>query len=156
MPRSGHAEIKGVGPFQRCSASARILVAYSFSSSGQSARVREAMRVPFANSLEWLASQSQQARSTACKALRASYTVQACTSPSQLPPGGQSVSGQCQMACTPSPNRATGLVQRSRARAAWPNPSLKLTRYGKRCKPGLRHLVHHRSPGLQRLPPRAP
>jgi hypothetical protein len=36
-----------------------------------------------------------------------------------------------------------------------PNPSLKLTRYGRRCKPGLRPLRHHRSPGLQRLPPRA-
>jgi hypothetical protein len=36
-----------------------------------------------------------------------------------------------------------------------PNPSLKLTRYGMRCKPGLRHTVHHRSPGLQRMPPRA-
>jgi hypothetical protein len=36
-----------------------------------------------------------------------------------------------------------------------PNPSLKLTRYGRRCKPGPRHLVHHREPGLQRLPPRA-
>jgi hypothetical protein len=38
---------------------------------------------------------------------------------------------------------------------ATPNPSPKLTRYGKRCKPGPRHLVHHRAPGLQRLPPRA-
>jgi hypothetical protein len=36
-----------------------------------------------------------------------------------------------------------------------PNPSLKLTRYGRRCKPGLRHTVHLLSPGLQRLPPRA-
>jgi hypothetical protein len=36
-----------------------------------------------------------------------------------------------------------------------PNPSPKLTRYGKRCKPAPRHLVHHRVPGLQRLPPRA-
>jgi hypothetical protein len=36
-----------------------------------------------------------------------------------------------------------------------PNPSLKLTRYGKHCKPGPRHLVHHREPGLQRPPPRA-
>jgi hypothetical protein len=36
-----------------------------------------------------------------------------------------------------------------------PNPSPKLTRYGKRCKPGPRHLVHHRAPGLQRLPPQA-
>jgi hypothetical protein len=36
-----------------------------------------------------------------------------------------------------------------------PNPSLKLTRYGRRCKPGPRPLRHHREPGLQRLPPRA-
>ena len=36
-----------------------------------------------------------------------------------------------------------------------PNPSLKLTRYGMRCKPGPRHMVHHREPGLQRPPPRA-
>jgi hypothetical protein len=35
------------------------------------------------------------------------------------------------------------------------NPSLKLTRYGRRCKTGPRHRVHHREPGLQRLPPRA-
>ena len=39
---------------------------------------------------------------------------------------------------------------------ARPNTSLKLTRYGRRCKPGPRHMVHHREPGLQRLPPRAP
>ncbi len=38
---------------------------------------------------------------------------------------------------------------------AMPNPSLKLTRYGRHCKPGLRHTVHPLSPGLQRLPPRA-
>jgi len=36
-----------------------------------------------------------------------------------------------------------------------PNPSLKLTRYGMRCKPGPRHMVHHRSPGSQRTPTRA-
>jgi hypothetical protein len=29
------------------------------------------------------------------------------------------------------------------------------TRYGRRCKPGPRHMVHHRVPGLQRLPTRA-
>jgi hypothetical protein len=40
-------------------------------------------------------------------------------------------------------------------REATPNPSLKLTRYGRRCKPGPRHMVHHREPGLQRPPPRA-
>jgi hypothetical protein len=36
-----------------------------------------------------------------------------------------------------------------------PNPSLKLTCYGKACKPGLRHLYYRRSPGLQASPPRA-
>jgi hypothetical protein len=41
------------------------------------------------------------------------------------------------------------------ASAVRPNPSLKLTRYGKRCKPGLRQLYYRRCPGLQRLPPRA-
>jgi hypothetical protein len=39
--------------------------------------------------------------------------------------------------------------------AVRPNPSLKLTRYGRHCKPGPRHMVHHRVPGLQHLPPRA-
>ena len=39
--------------------------------------------------------------------------------------------------------------------AATSNPSFNLTRYGKRCKPWPRHMVHHRSPGLQRLPTRA-
>ena len=38
---------------------------------------------------------------------------------------------------------------------ARPNPSLKLTRYGRLCKPGLRYSVHLLSPGLQSLPPRA-
>ena len=36
-----------------------------------------------------------------------------------------------------------------------PNNSFNRTRYGKRRKPGLRHMVHHLSPGLRRLPPRA-
>jgi hypothetical protein len=36
-----------------------------------------------------------------------------------------------------------------------PNPSLKLTRYGKHCKAGLRHTVHHLSPALHCSPPRA-
>jgi hypothetical protein len=39
--------------------------------------------------------------------------------------------------------------------AVQPNPSLKLTRYGMRCKPGPRHPVDSREPGLQRMPPRA-
>jgi hypothetical protein len=37
-----------------------------------------------------------------------------------------------------------------------PNPSLNhRTRYGKHRKPGPRHLVHHREPGLRRSPPQA-
>jgi hypothetical protein len=39
--------------------------------------------------------------------------------------------------------------------AVLPNPSLKLTRYGRRCKPGLSQSYYRLSPGLQRLPPRA-
>ena len=39
--------------------------------------------------------------------------------------------------------------------AVWPNPSLKLTRYGRHCKPGLSQSNHRLSPGLQYLPPRA-
>jgi hypothetical protein len=36
-----------------------------------------------------------------------------------------------------------------------PNPSLKLTRYGRLCKPGLSQSYYRLSPGLQSLPPRA-
>ncbi len=36
-----------------------------------------------------------------------------------------------------------------------PNPSLKLTRYGMRCKPGVCQFHHRHTPGLQRMPPRA-
>ncbi len=35
------------------------------------------------------------------------------------------------------------------------NHSLNRTRYGKRRKPGPRHMVHHLVPGLRRLPPQA-
>jgi hypothetical protein len=38
---------------------------------------------------------------------------------------------------------------------ARPNPSLKLTRYGRPCKPGPRQSYYRRGPGLQALPPRA-
>ncbi len=41
------------------------------------------------------------------------------------------------------------------AQAVLPNPSLKLTRYGRHCKPGLSHLNYRLSPGLQYLPTRA-
>ena len=50
---------------------------------------------------------------------------------------------------------SSACAQRSRAPPAWPNTSFNRTRYGKRRKPGLRHLVHHLSPGLRRSPPRA-
>jgi hypothetical protein len=36
-----------------------------------------------------------------------------------------------------------------------PNTSFNRTRYGKHRKPGLRHMVHHLSPGLRCSPPRA-
>ncbi len=36
-----------------------------------------------------------------------------------------------------------------------PNPSFNRTRYGRHRKAGLRHMVHHLSPALRRLPPRA-
>ena len=39
--------------------------------------------------------------------------------------------------------------------SARPNPSLKLTRYGRPCKPGPRESYYRREPGLQVLPPRA-
>ncbi len=39
--------------------------------------------------------------------------------------------------------------------SARPNPSLKLTRYGRLCKPGPRQSYYRREPGLQTLPPRA-
>jgi hypothetical protein len=38
---------------------------------------------------------------------------------------------------------------------ARPNPSLKLTRYGRHCKPGLSQSNYRLSPGLQYLPTRA-
>ena len=54
-----------------------------------------------------------------------------------------------------SARRALGTSLTAGLPSARPNPSLKLTRYGRRCKPGPRHMVHHRVPGLQRPPPRA-
>jgi hypothetical protein len=36
-----------------------------------------------------------------------------------------------------------------------PNRSLNRTRYGRQRKPGPRHMVHHRAPGLRCLPPRS-
>jgi hypothetical protein len=39
--------------------------------------------------------------------------------------------------------------------SARPNPSLKLTRYGRLCKPGPRQSYYRCEPGLQSLPPRA-
>jgi hypothetical protein len=44
---------------------------------------------------------------------------------------------------------------RARCGTVRPNHSFNRTRYGKHRKPGLRHLVHHLSPGLRRSPPPA-
>ena len=54
-----------------------------------------------------------------------------------------------------SARRAFGESPTAGLPSARPNPSLKLTRYGRLCKPGLRYAVHFLSPGLQTLPPRA-
>ena len=60
------------------------------------------------------------------------------------------------------PRRGAGSARRVRGGAtsaglpqARPNPSLKLTRYGRHCKPGLSHSYYRLSPGLQYLPTRA-
>ena len=57
----------------------------------------------------------------------------------------------------PTRERSSALFTQSRGKAyaLTPNPSFKPTRYGRQRKPGLRHLVHHLSPGLRCLPPRA-
>jgi hypothetical protein len=54
-----------------------------------------------------------------------------------------------------SMNRASLPLHGVNVRPVRPNPSFKPTRYGRQRKPGLRHLVHHLSPGLRCLPPRA-
>ena len=60
------------------------------------------------------------------------------------------------------PQRGAGSALRAFEKAptaglpsARPNPSLKLTRYGRLCKPGPRQSYYRRVPGLQSLPPRA-
>jgi hypothetical protein len=91
------------------------------------------------------------------RAAKKSYSnqVQAAraASPSSKPqgwsPGLVSAGGGCRLSglhCAIQPN-APATVR--------PNTSLKLTRYGRHCKPGLRYSVHCLSPGLQYLPPRA-
>jgi hypothetical protein len=69
-------------------------------------------------------------------------------------------SGRSQLQIPGSPTcAALRLRERPRSNTAAcavrPNPSLKLTRYGRLCKPGPRQLYYRRVPGLQSLPPRA-
>jgi hypothetical protein len=54
-----------------------------------------------------------------------------------------------------SARRAFGTSPTAGLPSARPNPSLKLTRYGRHCKPGLSHSYYRLSPGLQYLPTRA-
>jgi len=54
-----------------------------------------------------------------------------------------------------SARRAFGKSPTAGLPSARPNPSLKLTRCGRHCKPGLSHSYYRLSPGLQYLPPRA-
>ena len=60
------------------------------------------------------------------------------------------------------PQRRPGIARRVLGKSpttglpsARPNPSLKLTRYGRLCTPGPRQSYYRRGPGLQTLPPRA-
>jgi hypothetical protein len=50
------------------------------------------------------------------------------------------------------PPRSESRTSCSRVR---PNHSFNRTRYGRHRKAGLRHMVHHLSPALRCLPPRA-
>jgi hypothetical protein len=54
-----------------------------------------------------------------------------------------------------SARRAFGESPSAGLPSARPNPSLKLTRYGRPCKPGPRQSYYRRVPGLQVLPTRA-
>jgi hypothetical protein len=54
-----------------------------------------------------------------------------------------------------SARRVFGIATPSGLPSVRPNPSLKLTRYGKLCKPGPRQSYYRRGPGLQSSPPRA-
>ena len=54
-----------------------------------------------------------------------------------------------------SARRVSGISTPAGLPSARPNPSLKLTRYGRLCKPGPRQSYYRRVPGLQSLPPRA-
>jgi hypothetical protein len=102
--------------------------------------------------------------------LPAKASAQACSATDQLAPAPPSSSWlqsrrvpichRSRCAChtvrrAPANGGRNRLLHFRRRVGVQPNPSLKLTRYGRRCKPGPRHLVHHRVPGLQRLPPRA-
>ena len=58
-------------------------------------------------------------------------------------------------ACRSSICSSAHKVNAMPASPALPNPSLNLTRYGKRRKPGLQHASYPCSPGLRRSPPRA-
>jgi hypothetical protein len=57
---------------------------------------------------------------------------------------------------TQNTNAGTSALVAPRLRSTVrPNPSVNLTRYGRRCKPGLSQRYHRLSPGLQHLPTRA-
>jgi hypothetical protein len=70
----------------------------------------------------------------------------------------RSTAGPCKSS---RPQRGAGSARRVLGKSptaglpsARPNPSLKLTRYGRHCKPGLSHSYYCLSPGLQYLPTR--
>ena len=64
-------------------------------------------------------------------------------------------SSNCSQRGAGSARRAFGKAPTAGLPSARPNPSLKLTRYGRLCEPGSRQSYYRRVPGLQSLPPRA-
>jgi hypothetical protein len=84
-------------------------------------------------------------------------TVSTLYSPSDPGVGSHSSQGSWQSSYSLLQSRWRCSATRSLALDArvTPNPSLKLTRYGRHCKPGLSQSNHCLSPGLQYLPTRA-
>ncbi len=76
--------------------------------------------------------------------------VRACGSPAPT-----AIVGTCNKATSQRSGSTVVRPSRHASSRLRPNPLLKLTRYGRRCKPGLSQRYHRLSPGLQHLPPRS-
>jgi hypothetical protein len=112
----------------------------------QPVHAREALRSNSQSSVSWSGRRSPAARGFA----RPQLVRRLEDLPHHLLLRGAGSTAECQQAEVPSPNlNFTGKP------SVLPNPSLKLTRYGRPCKPGPRQSYYRRVPGLQVLPPRA-